>query len=340
MTTTADTTALTVMKLLARGRGPHFIAAAMDITAEQVRGIAVEHGLDVTDAAAAEDAVRRLERTADPGIPARETPAPRPHPPVGLAPATGDVLSEVALARLRPDPDNPRSDVGDITDLTASLKAVGLLQPIVARRTAGGQLVVVAGHRRLAAARLAGWTSVQVIVRRDMRPDDVLAAMLVENSHRKDLDPIEEARGLARLKGQLRCTDAEIGRRIGRHQTHVSSRIALLALSAEDQAAVRSGDMKLVEATAKARLNAGRVRPARPDTAYFSAAHELAPLARARCRRLHTRVVTMPGGIACGDCWSSVIRASERQDIHRRSAERGQCAICDEPYGQRDAVAL
>lgn len=170
-----------------------------------------------------------------------------------------------------------------------------------------------------------------MVIRRDMRSDEVLAAMLIENGQRRDLDPIEEARGLARLKGQLRCTDAEIARRVGRHQTHVSARLALLALSADDQAAVRSGDMKLVEATAKARLNSGRVRPERPDAAYFSAAHELAPLARARCRRLHTRVVTMPGGVACGDCWSSILRADERRHLHERSGATGKCALCDTP---------
>jgi ParB family chromosome partitioning protein len=339
----AGTRDLTVLKMLAKGRTVVFTANACDLLPRDVLAIAAEHGatrpdgtLDVTAAA---HAALELAQRAGTTIPVREPAAPvapRAQPTVHAAVAPGpggQTLQQVPTARLHPDPDNPREDLGDLTELAASLAEVGMVQPIVARR-AGGRWVIVAGHRRHAAAIKAGLATVPVICRTEMRPDEVLAAMLAENSHRRDLDPIEEARGLARLAAQAGgCTHGELARRIGRHQTHVSARLALLALSAEDQDAVRAGAMKLVEATAKARLNSGRVRPTRPGTAYFSAAHELAPLAKARCRRLHTRVVMMPGGVACGDCWSSVLRAAERQDIHRRSAERGACAVCDGAYG-------
>lgn len=334
----SDTTALTVLKLLAKGRGVQFVASVADLTAKDVLELAEVHGAARPDGSVDEAllpaAVARLEAAASPRLRTRELPPPAPAlaPVTTMAGTTADgTLLLVAIGRVHPDPDNPRDSVGDISGLIASLREIGMLQPIIARRTTSGRFVIVAGHRRYAAARAAGWDKVPVIVRADMRPDAVLAAMLAENGHRADLDPIEEARGLARLKGQLGCTEAELGRRIGRHQTHVSARLRLLSLSAEDQQALRAGEMKLVEATAKARLNAGRVRPKRPDTAYFSAGHELAPLAKARCRRLHTRVVTMPGGIACGDCWSSVIRADERQHLHERSGASGACALCSAP---------
>ena len=330
----SDTTALTVLKLLANGRGVQFVAAFADLAPQQVMGLVFEHGAARPDGSLDEKllgaAIARLESTAAPQLPTREPP-PAPKPAL-VAAGPDVVLQQTPLARLKVDPANPRENVGDVTELAASMREVGLLQPIVARRTAGGQLYVVAGHRRLAAARSLGWKSVPVVVRRDMRSDEVLAAMLIENGQRKDLDPIEEARGLSRLKGQAGgCSDAELARRVGRHQTHVSARLRLLALSAEDQEAVRRGEMKLVEATAKGRLNSGRVAPPRPNAAYFSAGHELAPKAKARCRRLHTRVVTLPGGIACGDCWSSVLRADERESLHQRSGATGKCALCDTP---------
>lgn len=106
-------------------------------------------------------------------------------------------LIQAPITQVIPDPANPREDVGDVTELADSMEEIGLLQPIVARRE-GARMIVVAGHRRLAAAQQLGWRTVPVIIRREMLPDDVLAAMLIENGQRRDLDPIEEARALRR----------------------------------------------------------------------------------------------------------------------------------------------
>lgn len=235
-------------------------------------------------------------------------------------------LMSVPIGNLHPDPDNPRVELGDVDELAASLDQVGMLQPIIARR-AGEHLVVVAGHRRLAAARIAGWDKVPVIVRPPMRTDDVLVAMLVENGQRRDLDPVEEARALARLmKLEGLTRHAHVATRIGRHQSHVSSRLALLALSPADLEEVRAGQMKLVEATEKARMSSGRVRPQRdPARLWFGASHDLAPKAKARCSRLsHKRGNCLPGGIACPECYESVIRADERQHLNEHQAVHGQ----------------
>lgn len=206
----SDKTDLTVLKFLAQGRTLVWTATATDQVPKDVRAVAKAHGgcrSDGTiDPALCAYAAVELAQRCGVTIPTREPTPPRPAAaaPVKRAAAPAmpdpahvvagaDVLQTVPIGRLRPDPDNPRTAVGDVAELAASLRAVGLLQPIVAR-LAGGDLIVVAGHRRLAAAKLAGWTSVQVIVRAEMRPDDVLAAMLVENSHRKDLDPIPVSR--------------------------------------------------------------------------------------------------------------------------------------------------
>lgn len=243
-------------------------------------------------------------------------------------------MRRVNVTDLHADADNLRGDVGDITELAESIVAVGLLQPIVTREH-GGRLVVVAGHRRLAAIRKIGWEHVDVIVRPPMRPDEVIAAMLIENGQRKDLDPIEEARGLARLAVDAGLeTQQQIASRIGRTKMYVSNRLALLALTPEEQEQVRSGELTIGAATEKARINSGRVKPnarGKKSAQHLSVHHELGTRAQARCTsKGHKRNgAASVGGIACGECWESVIRADERASLHTRSARLGSCVLCD-----------
>jgi ParB family chromosome partitioning protein len=384
-----DTTELTVLKQLAARRRVQWVATANKLYPAQVLDIAKRHGCLVAngevDYTAAGYAAAELLQASAPAIAVREPasvkvpPIPRvdpgsfphsqrPAPPVRVKPtpvtiaasrpapappptraAGGDELLRVRIDQVHPDPDNPRTDIGDVTELAASLLSVGLLQPLIVRRTTSGSLLIVAGHRRHAAARLAGWTHVQVIVRRDMRPDDVLAAMLVENSHRKDLDAIEEARGLARLKGQLDLSDAALARRVGRHQAHVSARLMLLSLPIEEQEEIRRGEMSITEARDRARLASGRIGPGvgRSAIGHLAASHPLANRAKARCLQIaavdpkHTRGKGKGvGGISCGECWEAVIRSDERQRLHAHSGRTGACAICDTPMATEPPTPL
>ncbi|BBH17482.1 hypothetical protein Back2_17690 [Nocardioides baekrokdamisoli] len=264
-------------------------------------------------------------------------------------------LVRVAVADLQPDPSNLREDVhgrspdsngtnriDDIEQLADSIREVGLLQPIVVRRTGSGRLVVVAGHRRLAAIQRLRWTDVDVIVRPPMRPDDVIAAMLIENGQRRDLDPIEEARGIRRLKAEHHMTDIELARKIGRSQSYVSARLALLNLTPQEQEGIRSGELTLGGATNLGRLNAGKVRHGSKGNisiAHYGPTHELASRATARCKRLgHTH--KLAGGVACGPCWESVIRADERDHLQELNAHRTDCVTCGEPIDQNHAAEL
>lgn len=240
--------------------------------------------------------------------------------------AGGRELRTVPVADLHPDPDNPREDLGDVDELAESIKATGLLQPIVARQRAG-HLIIVAGHRRLAAVRLLGWDAVDVVVTRDMRPDEVLAAMIVENSQRRDLDPIEEARAFARLKRLQGLNSRDLAARIGRHQAFVDSRLRLLELPAEDQDKVRAGVMGVGEGTQKARVLGGHVKAGGGRIPHLGADHGLAGKARARCTREHGLRRKLVGSTACGDCWESVIRANERWLLSQASLT-GTCPTC------------
>lgn len=258
-------------------------------------------------------------------------------------------MVRVTVQELVPDPDNLREHVngvhrGDDTDddieqLADSIREVGLLQPIVARRD-GGRLIVVAGHRRLAAIKRLRWTHVDVVVRPPMRPDHVIAAMLIENGQRRDLDPIEEARGITKLKIEDDLTDLQVARKIGRSQSYVSARLALLALTPDQQEDIRRGAMGITAASQLGRLQSGNTRRSAKghvSVAHFGPTHDLATRARARCRRLghNTRV---NGGMACGGCWESVIRADERTAIERRNTIADDCVTCGAPLERGQEV--
>lgn len=254
------------------------------------------------------------------------------------AAASGDELGELVrlrLADVHPDPDNlrdlPSVDDPDIVELADSMTELGLLQPITVRRHEG-RLVISMGHRRYVAARRLKWSTIPGIVKGPQLPADVIATMLIENGQRKDLNPIEEARGLHLLKTRHELSDAVLARKVGRGQAYVSARLALLALSAEEQAALIAGDMSLIEGTAKGRMNSGRVRATGQDKNWhLGPHHDLAQQAKARCQRLGHPKGRRIGGMACGECWESVIRADARQGFVEISQRSGTCAICTQP---------
>src|SRR4051794_19470254 len=136
--------------------------------------------------------------------------------------------------------DNLRRELGDLTELSASIKSLGVLEPLLVRE---GDHLVVAGARRLEAARLAGKKQVPVILRA-FTDSERLETMIVENLLREDITPLEEAEGYRRLK-ELGQTQAQIAARVGRNQSHVSKRLALLELPEPAQRAVESGAIRL-----------------------------------------------------------------------------------------------
>lgn len=246
-------------------------------------------------------------------------------------------LVQLPIDQIHPSPNNPRERLTDIEDLANSIRQVGLIQPIVVQPLIGDgfeEWQIVAGHRRYAALKTLGWLTVPCLTRRPLRSDEELLTMLIENGQRAGLDPIEEARALARLKGQEDINEAEVARRVGRPISFVTGRIMLLSLPVEEQEQIRLGITTLTEAKAKARVESGRIRPnaiGRSGVGHLSASHPLADRAKARCvtgnhsRRQGKGV----GGIACGECWEAVIRADERTKIHEASAVAGRCLICD-----------
>lgn len=303
-----------ILQLLVVPKSPGAVAQETGLTIRKVEEIATAHGHP--NVMALEAALTWMDREDAKATDTAST---------GVT-AGGRELRTVPVADIVSDPDNPREEITDVEELADSIRQVGLLQPIVCRQRAG-QLIVVAGHRRLAAIAHLGWDHVDVVVTRDMRPDEVLAAMLIENGQRRDLDPIEEARAFARLKAMKDLTSLDLGRRLGRSQSFIDSRIRLLDLSPEDQAKVRTRQMGTTHGAAKARVLGGNVRLGGGRIPHLSVDHDLAAKARARCTREHNLKAALVGKTACGQCWESVIRTHERQ-LLAQAALGGTCATC------------
>lgn len=152
-------------------------------------------------------------------------------------------IEKMPLSSLVAPPRN--RDIGDVTELAASMKEKGVLQPIlVAPR--GKKYVVAAGNRRWAAAKVAGLTHVPALVR-ELSDEDIIEIRVIENCQRKDITPVEEARALAELVA-LGRSQRDIATKIGTTQGHVSKRLALLKLPEAVLAKIEQGAVTLADA--------------------------------------------------------------------------------------------
>lgn len=246
----------------------------------------------------------------------------------------------IPVNTLKSNPNNPRERFTDIDELAASIKSVGMIQPIVVRRD-NNRFIIIAGHRRHAAVQLLGWHQVDVILREADAGDDLLTA-LIENGQRAGLDPIEEARAMNILKQRMGLSDKAIAHKVGMSQPVVSGRLALLALPAHEQEAIRRGEMNMGDAIPRARIAAGTAR-AKNSTGHphLGIDHDLAARAKVRCLRMEHKKKgrNSVGGVACGQCWEETIRADERQSQHATGAKSGECPTCGGVYGTEPVEA-
>jgi ParB family chromosome partitioning protein len=153
-------------------------------------------------------------------------------------------LRELATELIQPNPSQPRRAFDDeaLLALAESVKARGILQPIVVRPLAGGRFELIAGERRLRAAIIAGLGRVPAVVR-DTEEGERLELALIENMARQDLNAVEEARACATLVEDLGLTKEEVGRRVGRSRVAVSNLVRMLELPDEALAMVEAGEL-------------------------------------------------------------------------------------------------
>jgi ParB family chromosome partitioning protein len=158
-------------------------------------------------------------------------------------PATPGATLQVPLDRIEPNPHQPRRDFDpdDLAALKESLATHGLLQPVVVR-PAGGGYRLIAGERRLRAAKEVGWTEIPVRIV-DLNEQQEFEAALVENIQRSDLNPIEKAQGFQQYLQQYNVTHEELAKKIGLDRSTISNLLRLLELPPAVQDAVRTGQI-------------------------------------------------------------------------------------------------
>ena len=159
-------------------------------------------------------------------------------------------VAEIAIAEVEPNPHQPRTrfEESGLLELATSIRATGVLQPILVRRSSGGYQVV-AGERRLRAAQLAGSQTIPAIVK-DVDDREMLELALVENVQREDLNAIEEAKGYQSLVSSLGMTHDQVATRVGKHRTVITNAVRLLGLPVEVQDMVSRGTLSAGHARA------------------------------------------------------------------------------------------
>lgn len=154
----------------------------------------------------------------------------------------GSRFEEIPVVAIRPNPRQPRAvfDTEALDELAASIGEFGLLQPIVVRPLPEGQYELVMGERRLRASQQAGLSTIPAIIRRT-EDHDLLRDALLENLHRAQLNPLEEAAAYQQLLDDFGCTQEELSRRIKRSRPQISNTIRLLQLPTAVQRRVAAG---------------------------------------------------------------------------------------------------
>lgn len=157
--------------------------------------------------------------------------------------ATDDNIAiELRLSEIEPNKDQPRVafDEEALQELADSIEKHGLLQPIVVRPMLGGTYQIVAGERRWRACRMAGLTSVPVIVK-ELDDKQTMELALIENLQRRDLNPVEEANGYSRLLKEFSLTQDEVAERVGKSRTAVTNALRMLNLPDDMLSALSEG---------------------------------------------------------------------------------------------------
>jgi ParB family chromosome partitioning protein len=167
---------------------------------------------------------------------------------------SGPSFEQLPLGRIDPNPRQPREafDEESLQDLTTSIEAVGVLQPIVVRPS-GDRYQIVMGERRARAARAAGLERVPAIVR-TTEDDQLLRDALLENVHREDLNPLEEAAAYKQLLADFGITQQELASRLGRSRPVIANAIRLLALPGSVQRRIAARTLSAGHANAVASL--------------------------------------------------------------------------------------
>jgi ParB family chromosome partitioning protein len=201
---------------------------------------------------------RGLDALLGPGAPA---PTAATAADGGETVALSSGVRELDIDLIAPNPEQPRThfEPEKLRELADSIREHGIIQPLVVGREPGGGYRLIAGERRLQAARLAGLQTVPVVFR-DAESGHLLELALIENIQRADLNPIEEAQAYRRLTDEYGMTQEEAGRRVGKSRAAVANAMRLLQLEPEIRRSLVAGELSEGHARALLGVPEGRTR--------------------------------------------------------------------------------
>jgi ParB family chromosome partitioning protein len=251
--------------------------------------------------------------------------------------AAGSIPIKAIRAALNPTRSEPRPEL--LEELVASIKATGLIQPLIVRPVPGfpHQFEVVAGERRLRAAQLAGLADIPAIIR-EFNDQEALAVSLIENIQREELSPADEARALKRLIGEFALTHEQVAQAIGRSRAAVTNLLRLLDLPAEVTTMIESRAISMGHARALLSLedDAERVRLAQMIATRQWSVRETESHVR---KATQARSVRAPAAPPLLEVISEVMRApGMRVELHQRANGTGKIVIEFDDAQTRDAL--
>lgn len=187
------------------------------------------------------DALISIDRPAEGG--AEETSTPRMYDFEDRLRLVGRV-AEIEADKIRPNPFQPRDsfDEAGLEELATSIKQLGIVQPITVRAVGGGHFELIAGERRLRAAKLAGLDRIPSYVRQ-ADTEEMLEMAIVENIQREELNPIEVAHGYDRLIDECGLTQEQVANKVGRSRVAITNTLRLLKLPAYIQSLIKLGSL-------------------------------------------------------------------------------------------------
>lgn len=169
----------------------------------------------------------------------------------GRLPAAGGGATELPIGAIEPNPFQPRTrfDEAGLKELAESIRATGVIQPVLVRQRGTGEYQLVAGERRLRAAQLAGLLKIPAIVR-EYDDRDMMELALIENVQREDLNPIDEAKAYQALVEKVGLTHDQLSERVGKQRSSITNSLRLLSLPVEVRDMVSRGTLSAGHARA------------------------------------------------------------------------------------------
>lgn len=243
--------------------------------------------------------------------------------------------------KLHPNPDNPRYEAGDVTELARSIRKNGILQDLLVRNAPDkgyDHFYIEAGERRWVASKgilkMLPCKVVPISAGEDLATRALFIA-LIENLHRSDLSAMEKARAYGRLRDEKHMTQQQISEQLGFHNSTVSRYLKLLELAPQAQKRVESGDLKVEDALsaitkhrAKERKSIGK-KPV--DVGWeppnFTRHHALAKRARIMCDAREHNNRRRLDGVACEHCWEVAIRQDQQRIDFAEFKDKNPTAI-------------